>query len=157
MLISRIAGRAYRDSDAYNGDLGDKVEEIFEADGAIAVGAAVQLDYTGNTSGNLVISTLDGEYKAFVGVYEGTGGTGTSSAAQDGDVIYVTVHGPASALVSGDTLTVAVGHGLTAKGDAGGLVPVADTTYGVMESVAVPLQVGQTTANVLSSVFIKAM
>lgn len=103
----------------------DKIETLMEADAAIAVGLVVAPDSVSNTLGILCVptwlSTVGGLWAA--GIYEGQGGTGTAAAtaglggrdAADGDLIFVTCYGPATAIHSG-------------IGTAGGIAVVAATT-----------------------------
>ena len=116
MRITRLGGiTADADTTLYQAD---KIECMFEADGAINVGAPVKLDVTSNLNCTLVVEAaaiLD--HRQFVGIYEGEGGTGaavgtttpsqsTGNAAVDGDLIMVTTYGRAIARQDGTTPTV---------------------------------------------------
>lgn len=108
----------------------------YEADGAIAVGSTVMIDAA--STGKLVVAGTTGEDHRFVGIYQGSGGTGTTSttanlvgeAAVDGDVIDVAVEGVAYALVEGTT-DVADTDCLKFHTTAGYLMKVADPADGI--------------------------
>ena len=165
MLITRLGGRIVSESDTQLG-APDKVECIYEADAALPVGAAVQHDLTSNTSATLVVPTVIGEDHVFCGVYEGKGGTGADTttsglsgkAAVDGDIVYVTTHGLATALVGGGGTTIASGTLLGCAVTAGQLSVVS--TALVAGAIAPILSLGTTTSTATGTplaVFVKAL
>lgn len=70
------------------------------AGGAIPVGMPVKMN--GTTFNSVVV--CDAIADLCVGIYEGTGGTGTAGAAASGDAIAIRQHGVAKCL-AGDTVT----------------------------------------------------
>lgn len=164
MQIQQLGGRiSSAETTLYQAE---KIEALFEADGAIAVGGCVKLDATGNTSGKLVIATaavLD--HRSAVGIYEGKGGTGavatvtgtSGRAAVDGDIISVTVYGPATALQDGTTDTIP-GEALQPEATSGYLIGgvTAVTNGGIFPAQFVCLE-AVTTDGAAGVVFCRCM
>lgn len=81
----------------------DKIRIV--ANGAIAVGKAVMLDCTSDSISKVIQLTTAADH-AFFGIYEGVGGSGalasisglTGRAAVAGDLVEITVRGPAKVL-----------------------------------------------------------
>lgn len=161
MLIKRLGGKVYSDGEAYSG--GDKVEVLFEADGAIPVGTPCTLDITANTLGTLVVASETANDHAFIGVYEGRGGSGaeatisglTGRAAVDGDVIYLTAYGVAETLCDGTTTDIAAGNALSLAEDAAEFTASAAVDAGVAAK-AIALE-ALTTATGNIAVFVRAL
>ncbi len=166
MRISRLGGIIASNDSSLNSADG-KIETIFEADGAIAVGGVAKLDVTGNTDCRLVIAgaaILD--HRQAVGIYEGEGGTGavasvsgtSGKAAVDGDVIMVTTYGKAVALQDGTTDTIP-GEALQIEAGATGYLigGVTAVTNGGTNSVLFTCMEAVTTDGAAGSVFCHCM
>ena len=168
MLITTLGGITSFNDTALAAS--DKIECIFEADGAISVGMTAAHD-SGNTLGTLVVAvpigtqtTLD---HTFCGIYEGRGNaTGTTTtvsnlsgrAAADGDVIYVTTYGRALALVDGGSTNVADLDPLTVNiGIAGWLQCIASAAFDVGDHPAFLALAAQDSSTTATPVFVKCM
>lgn len=110
----------------------ERIQMLFEADATITPGKTVALD-TGNTAGKLVVTTPVSINSRIVGVYEGEGGTGaqtttsglTGNSALDGDLIWVTVYGVATALLASTSTAFADGDSCVANADVAGVLQQA--------------------------------
>lgn len=165
MRITRLGGLiSTADTTLYQAE---KIECLFEADGAIAVGGCVKLDPTANTTGKLVVATsavLD--HRSAVGIYEGEGGSGAAAtvsgtkgnAAVDGDLIMVTTYGIATALQDGGTNDTVVGEALQPEATSGYLIGTvtAVTNAGIFPAQFVCLE-AVTTDGGAGAVFCRCM
>jgi len=167
MKITRLGGITYANDTVLAN--ADKIECIFEANGAITVGSSVIHENT-SVNGTLVVigstaaDIATSDHK-FVGIYEGIGGSGTLTttsgltgrAAADGDIIMVTTYGPAIALVSGETADVAAGSALTLSTTVNGEIVNLGTTF---DAGDVPMLIaceGNQGTTAARDVFVKAM
>lgn len=164
MKISRLGG-LNQITESLGGP--DKIQAIFEADGAINPGEAVALD-TGNVTGKLVVAcpaSANSDHR-FVGIYEGQGGSGaettttglTGFAAADGDIIYVTVYGVAQALLDGGTTDCVDGDALTPSVATAGELQSLGVTFDAGDTAAVVCLEGETGAGpAVHPVFVRAL
>jgi len=129
MSVRGIGGISSRDT------TNTSVETVIfmQADDAIPVGSAVMLDTGSTRSVPLVVPATQALDHAFIGIYEGRGGTGDSTTADfgpdrydavAGDAIEIVVKGPVLARVDGGTVDVAAGDPLWIFTTAGTLGPV---------------------------------
>ncbi len=168
MIISRLGGIT-SDSDS-SLPQAEKIEVLFEADGAISPGLVCIHD-TGSTDGTLVIvapssSGANFDHRA-VGIYEGKGGTGAATstsglsgnAAANGDIILVTTYGKAVAMCDGGAVDCDDGDALKCSTDDDGQLMSLGVTYDDGD-VANFLYIDSdhtTTTDAAKAVFVKCM